>query len=535
MLTSSPLDAYTTLFGWFGYNNWFQFLFITGLWLAPFITFVLHHWIEGHKNSSPIKPGVMITLQALEMDVYTAVIVLSLCFVPVIPLSTGDITYKDKNGTVQSADSQDSPYGGQNLRLEGTSTIKIPLWWYLVTRFSTAVNNVGTAMMPKGDDLRAQLHSLGGANIRDQTLRAEVNEFYSQCYLFALYKYQQEKPDRVRQGEPLNFVNVAAQNAVKKWGEDVDWVGSHVLLETPGYYKACPNTQLKLCAGAGYQADPRRPDWPYKWYDAQGNLTTDYGLPTCAEWWTDRTYGLKSKLLKQAAEQGTTTDVLSILSNNNPRLGSNVRTIKAQDALVRSLIENPSSAITGKDMGEAKLGDDSASFNLFSMGWGVVKRAISMIGTAIVAGLMSFTMDAIIQALPMVQAFLLFFMYWSLPFGLIFSGYSWETVVNYSFGFFTVYFWTTLWALADWVHNTLLGSLIDNTQGISSVTNFTSGRYLMVNLVALSLYLALPVFWTYMMNMARVRAAGGLDKAFGEGGGSDAKSAGNKGVGAVNK
>lgn len=497
----SALDAYTALFGWYGFNGWWHLFSATGLYLLPFVVFVISGWVAGHKASSPIKPGAMLALQQIEIDFYRSIVVILFCLAPLITLNAGQ--------AVASTTDRDTP-----------TSVQVPMWWALIVKTSEAFVAAGQALMPQGDDLRAVLHNLSGINIRDQALRAEVNEFYTQCYLPALAKYQQEKPAAAHE---RRWPEYEAIDAIDKWGEDVDWMGSHVLLETSGYYKPCDTPSI---CGAGVQATTERRDWPFHWYDEAGQVTADYGRPRCDEWWADDTHGLKQKLLAQANAQGVN---LGILGGLGVSLKSLVDREAAEDTVVRALLDNTGRVVTAPDLNQQRAEG--------SLGWdylmGAGKRAISVIGTWIMSAVMGITMDAVITAFPMIQAFLLFILVWTMPFGLVFSGYGWEAVVNYSFAYFTISMWTVLWQLADWVDNEMIARLSDEWGLDDWVGGVANNQVMMLNLVTLSLYVVFPLAWSWMMTLAGSKVGEGL-RGLSEGGGQKvAEQAGSKGTGVV--
>ncbi|MCB1733677.1 MAG: conjugal transfer protein TraG N-terminal domain-containing protein [Gammaproteobacteria bacterium] len=495
----SALDAYTALFGWHGFNGWWHLFSATGLYLLPFVVFIISGWVEGHKASSPIKPGAMLALQQIEIDFYRSIVVILFCLAPLITLNSGQ--------AIPSNSNRDIP-----------THVQVPMWWALIVKTSEAFVAAGQALMPEGDDLRAVLHNLSGINIRDQALRAEVNEFYSQCYLPALAKYQQEKP-AAAPADRRAWPEYEAIDAIDQWGEDVDWMGSHVLLETSGYYKPCSNPNV---CGAGMQATTERRDWSFSWYDDNGQVTADYGRPRCDEWWSDNSHGLKQKLLTQANAQGVN---LGILGGLGVSLQSLVDREAAEDSVVRALLDNTGAVATRPDLNQEKATD-----GLWDLLTSAGKRAITVIGTWIMNAIMEFTMDAVIVAFPMIQAFLLFILVWTMPFGLLFSGYGWEAVVNYSFAYFTISMWTVLWRLADWIDNEMIARLNDEWSVDDWIGNVANNQMMMLNLVTLSLYIVFPLAWSYMMAIAGHRTTDALNRLTERGGQQLAEQAGSKGT-----
>ena len=104
---------------------------------------------------------------------------------------------------------------------------------------------------------------------------AEVNDFFSQCYVPARSKYQAQRPDM-----PAITAILGTYGA-----DDPDWMGSHVYCDTAGYY------------------DTLRPTSPIIGWTYNAARDTEYdptsppawGKPYCKQWWEDGAIGLRDK------------------------------------------------------------------------------------------------------------------------------------------------------------------------------------------------------------------------------------------------
>ncbi|MFO5782900.1 conjugal transfer protein TraG N-terminal domain-containing protein, partial [Klebsiella pneumoniae] len=108
--------------------------------------------------------------------------------------------------------------------------------------------------------------------INNPLLAQEVADFSRDCYGPSRARLFMRQPD---------LGSVAENN---KALQDLSWIGSRYLLNTPGYYDT------------DYSKTPREP-WPY-------NATRDAGLPqvgggggypTCKQWWADSGIGLRDR------------------------------------------------------------------------------------------------------------------------------------------------------------------------------------------------------------------------------------------------
>jgi len=298
----------------------------------------------------------------------------------------------------------------------------------------------------------------------------------------------------------------------------VDWMGSHVFLETPGYYSRCTN--LDEC-GLYFNAMPRnarqRADWTYEWRDAEGRATADWGKPFCGEWWADSERGLKKKLVAYAEGEGFDFSVFD--SARNLRLFGGIPRAVKEDVVVKKLLDRDPPAMAPTP----NAGLDNIGHLLVSV--------LATGGTAVFKVLYDAGMTLVIEALPMVQALTLFAVYYSLPFGLLVSGFSVRSVVNYAWIIFGLQFLTAIWATCRWLGDALTTEWFAG-KGSHSATAIVEGVTLthdmLLAMLIMGFYIMFPGLWFWIVNEGRKVSSAAVGQ-FMEGATKSAERAGQEG------
>ena len=481
MDTDSYISLYTYLFSWDFYNKIFFFLQETRLWALPFFYIFWKNTfgLVGDKQNSIYE----ISLKRMEIDCYVAIVVILLAFVPLVNLASNEIEFTNRAGETVTPDSNNTTF--LDAFSERPSSVRVPVIWYGVGKFSGAVNALMKAILPDVSEARLLSQQLQTIQVTDQTVQAELETFYSQCYVPSLSIYSRINPFEDSVSNELPLLRADARRAADTWGKDVDWVGSRVFTETSGLYKFCLNPNE-----CGVATTPRRPvpGWDYDWNDPSG---VDYGKPYCDEWWLDEGQGLREKLLQEATNSGQEN---GILARNLPTFLSGVSEEEAGDRLIKRMLFNVGTPLKNQEI------DQSDGF-LGSIA-GFIGGAGALVGT----GILTIIMSVVIQMLPIAQALILFSVTTLLPLALVFSAYDIKAVIFIAIFFFTVSFWTSLWAIAAWLDDKALQALYPDSGFIEfSGSGFTND--LLLGLATLLIYGILPTIWTYLLILAGSGAA----------------------------
>lgn len=490
MSVDSYLELFTTLFGWAFYGVLWDVLVATGIVYLPFLGILLDNWREPAVGGQ-FASATGWSLRRMEIELFVALLVVVLAGQPaaLTPLDTGTLSYtppptiSEPTPTAATVTASQSTYGASGFN--GTpTTVNVPVWWYAVMAISSGLSHAVVEGLPSANDLRALEQQARLATIADPGLRQEVGDFFSSCYVPARSKYQAERP------------STAAVNAIQaSYGpDDPDWLGSHVLRETQGYYDVLRSTKPI-------------PGWPYDAtrdteYDSAAPPT--WGKPTCKQWWEDDQMGLRQKL--EEAADATAGGFSGLVVAVAPSLASE----QQNDAVARVVLSNAPAVWSNNDL---------VARNTATSGWlatqeHFIKGGLATGGILTASALFSVMMTAILMGLPMVQALLLLGIYALLPMIVVLSRYSIAMMVTGAMAIFTVKFWSVLWYLAMWVDQNLIRSMYPDVNVFLQIfvnPGEHDSKRMLLNMMTMSLYVGLPLLWSGMMAWVGVRVGGAID------------------------
>lgn len=194
-----------------------------------------------------------------------------------------------------------------------------------------------------------------------------------------------------------------------------------------------------------------------------------------------------------------------------PGLGNDM-----QNKLVKLYIENtPATPSLTTDRIHALQNQNAGMLQKVANGAGEVYQAAELAKLSFTATMM---VDALIKALPILQAYFLMFIVFMLPFGLVFSGYSWGFIVQATALVFFVIFWSALWGFAAWIDESMARALWPGgTDGIwGAVDSYVNGEgaktsmnKLIHSIITGLMYITGPTVAGWVMFAAGYRVAGG--------------------------
>ena len=481
MNVTGYLALYTTVLGWQQYQNLWDLMTGTGLVYLPFIGIILRCTVEPFLSMGA-KDFSIIAVRRLIVHILSALFVIAICCVPSISLNPKVLHFEP---TCQSQAREATP-GDTGTTYDDAfnvpTSVKIPLVWYLVMAVSngfTHAANVGLSCAPVN---YRQLHTqLNTATIQSPTLKQETIDFYQECYVPA---YSKLMNGHLSQSQ---ISRIKAQ--LKQYGDsDVGWIGSQIFLTEPGFYDAIQaSTPVE-----GFPFNPSRDQ-----IEGQVQNHSQWGEPYCNDWWSDASSGLHTKLMKQF--QPSFIQSLLHIGSDAPQL---------ENEAIRQLIQHNInfSGYNDSTRGYASLNDDDSGLS------NVVINHILMPGGVALQSAGGFTsIHLIINALPVIQAAVLFCLYTFLAIAIPFSGYKPSFIVTASIVLFAVIFCSYIWHLVAWFDNHLIEAVFGNdkfygaTRFIFSVTKFTTSE-MFVNLLIGSMYLVAPVFFMVVLSWAGLQA-----------------------------
>ncbi|AHM72154.1 conjugal transfer protein TraG [Yersinia hibernica] len=350
------------------------------------------------------------------------------------------------------------------------------------------------ASIPCGDQLRQLRFDIQNTKVRDPIVLQEVQDFADQCYSRSYFKLKNSNSQ----------LSDATINAV-------GWIGSRYFLNTGGYYDY-------------YTSASPRSQWPYD--NARDSGYPDVGkggYPTCKQWWSDGTNGLRARALA------------NIDDSTKNALKRKFSSEEWEEMALRWLVSPRNVGLSGGSGETYAVGSSDTTSGLA----GNVTRLVSTIGVGIKQTEALPGFDALKQALPMIQALLEMMIIIVIPVLMMFSAYEPKTVVTISFALFALMFITFWWELAGWLDDRMITILYDSmsAQGISNSSvpfaefvSSTADGWIM-NLVLGMMYIVFPMFWVGMLGWIGFKA-GELAQAMSKGG-SMPQDAGQQGGGMV--
>ncbi|ELF4281886.1 conjugal transfer protein TraG N-terminal domain-containing protein [Salmonella enterica] len=493
MTTNSYLEYFLTLLGWLVNNGLWDVFVSTGLFALPLVFKVVGIWLKVREEGEDEGNKGMLSLPRIENALYGAFFVMITCCVPLIQVSLTTLEF-DKTraktcGTWSPKAPDESGYNGIISSMDGESAA-IPVWWVLVHKLSKGVTQAAVASIPCRPDLRQLRFEVQRTFIENRALADELQDFTNDCYSLALYEWK-----RRDQGQTTDKAVLS----------DISWIGSSTFLK--GDYTTL---QSKLPRGM------------FSWNDARDSgrpNTGNGGYPYCSEWWSTSGTGLKARVMAQVGD-----NYFLRLSAAMKMIGSSQTDY--QEEVIRRLV-SPAN-LTVSHGGEVYNGY-GGNADLTEMN--VITRVAGTAGAAI-ASLGAFpALDAMRQALPMVQAVMLMAIYIMVPLILAFAAYEFKTVITLTFVLFAVNFLTFWWELARWLDSWLLTALYSSdTHTRFNMMGFqNTSDDLIMNLVMGSMFIVLPTVWIGALSWAGVNIGVAISNATKEGTSSSHQAAQNAG------
>ncbi|ARD13621.1 conjugal transfer protein TraG N-terminal domain-containing protein [Pseudomonas savastanoi] len=498
--TNDYLEYYLTLVGWIINSGVWNMIEDSGLVAAPFAAIIISEWLKARAEGADEGNKGVLSLARVENRFYTAILVIIVCCMPLVTVSIDTLQF-DRSRSEQCQYSVPNPADtGWNTSfstLNGKSAV-VPVWWLFVHAMSKAATAASIAAIPCGVDLQQVRMDVNRARINDPLLAQEVADFTNDCYALARSRLFMTQPTLNK--EQLN---------------DVNWIGSRFFLQTPGYYDD---------GFSGFRSHSPRTRWPYDaTRDAALPQTTGGGgFPTCTQWWSDASIGLRARLLEQVSP-----DLLSKLAQWAKFMTPN----EVNDSVIRDLVSPRKQKLTqgqvytdyGGQVGGSVAND--------------VTRLTATVGQAFGSVAMYPAMDSVRQAAPMAMAFLKMALIICIPVVLVFGMFDMKVVMTITFAEFALTFVDFWFQLARWVDSTILDALYGNGIG-SDVphSNFdpvfgasNAQGDLLLDFVIGAMFIALPSFWVVALGWTGMKLGSlmnGLSTAT-----TKAEEAGGKGAG----
>lgn len=528
MRVDSPMELYTTFYGWHFFDQFWDILVGTGLAFLPFVYMIGKAAYDGY--TSPQGQASETAVRDLYVRVIAGFTVIVLACQPFITLSGGDLTHQaravpnDQNPAQGTAGNSGTTLDDTAMATNLPGSVRVPVLWYGVMSLASGINSALISVIPTEGDLRAMQAAASTARIGDSGLAAEAGDFYRQCFLPARSNYLANQP---KDNQASSILNNYGTN-------DPDWFGSHLYQQLPGYY----DTLRAQDPVPGFPVDMGRvSDQNYR--DAVDNgQNPPAGIPTCNDWWADPNHGLRTRLAAEGSEVAGWMDRINAFTTFNQT--------DRQDILAKAVLNNSPLNFSGLSGGQ-----EDTRQNL-------IDKPLVAIGAALGEPIARAVLMAMKIATPMIQAILLMGTYFLIAGALVLSSYSFRVVMIGAIAMFSIKFWTVLWAIAGWVDETLITAIFPDRRAllesfllfvpdwmgsVGAAAGGMSGsigamdhvtKRMILDLVMASMYVALPVLWTTMAGWAGYHMIEGVSRA-GRDLGASAQKAGSAASGMLQR
>ena len=500
LFTTDYLEYYLTLVGWIVHNGIWSVLVSSGVFAIPFIAIIIQEWLKARTEGADEGNKGVLSSMRIENRIWVAIVVLMFAGIPFIDIDLGTIKYDQaRSAQCQVNVPQPTDTGwSQSFSTLNNQSAKVPVWWAFMHALSRAVTGASVAAIPCGTDLRQMRMDINTTRIDDPLLAQDVADFTHDCYGPARAKLFMSRPE-------LDEAQV----------HDVTWIGSSYFVNTNGFYDT-------------YHAKTPRDGWPYDSNRDAGlaQVPSGAGYPTCHQWWSDGSNGLRTRLLAQVDPN---------LLNRMAGWAGFLSRAEVDNSVVRA-IASPRQQKLNQGTVYTDYGGqiDKTLPN-------IVTRTAGDVGLAVGAVPAFPAMDVVRQALPMVLSLLKMALVICIPLVLLMGTYDLKTVVTVSVVQFALFFVDFWFQLARWIDSTILNALYGSGWGWNRpVTNFdpvmglnNAFGDLLLNFVMGTMFIVLPTFWVMALSWAGIQAGNILQGLVGATG--DAKAAGGKGPNALMK
>ncbi len=490
MKVHSYYEFATTLIGWHIASSIAQALVASGLVFLPIGIALYRNWTQPIRSQES-RNAAPVSLRRMEQDVAIVTVVLILCFLPAIPVQSGDIQYARDSVNVAAA-----PNGGEppyRIDSEYAQQFKVPLLWWLTIEVSglfteSVIQAIDWLGEPAG--LRPALMRIGQVQLTDEQLLTELRAFRRDCYEPSLAKYQNAS----NPPKPANIM------------QSIDWLGSHLFLTTAGYYRRCDD--VSKC-GSGYYASYAMPSW----VDVVERDMALPGQPYCDLWWTHSAIGLRAKLLTQLHTSAPwLQDDLNRIAKASAGADTALvrhKIVEHEDRFLRRLINKAPQVVTNRaDRADSIYWFSDSIFSLDG-----IQQIIASIGALIMSALFHVVMELVLIGLPMVQALMLMLVYISIPLVVPYAMVNPVIIVRIVVILFCLKFVSALWALAEFLDEKLLQTLYPDSSILEFGGSGTSAD-IVLSMITLFSYITLPMGWFLLIGAISAAAIRSLSQSW---------------------
>ncbi|VEB35433.1 membrane protein [Legionella sainthelensi] len=471
MIVFNPLSLYTTYLGWQQYEVLFNALWQTGLLYLGFLA-IGYRFLKNVLNPAGAFFAVDHALNHFLYELAITFLICSLFVYPCVPLETRALQFKPlcglKSPTTAVIGDSGTTYDEAFADLL-TNQVKIPIGFAIIQNFMSSF----TYSLMKVTGCTDSLQSIQGdlvSTYLPQDIRKQALEFHRQCFIEAKTQFNSEKHE-ASELEPM----------LKRYGgeDDLNWMGSKILQKmyysklharkpVPGFtFNQAPNPNLEKAANRG---------------DIPPEQLPEEGYPTCQQWWT-KIRGDLVEVSNKASFYNRHLNYYAMLER--------VRQYKAKHPKAWKADISAEEFIAKMLLSESKDMQMNSVKNLMDNNNGKFGSAIthSLVNSG--QWFKSWTTtplkrESIMQTLPVMQAFFMFFLIILTPLVLTLSCYSPRALGALSALFVMAIFLQYLWHLVGFIERSVLDPLGEN-DAVAAMKNMAVMFYFVAPVLLLKL------------------------------------------------
>ncbi|QDP72164.1 conjugal transfer protein TraG [Legionella israelensis] len=471
MIVFNPLSLYTTYLGWQQFEIIFNALWQTGLLYLGFLA-VGYRFLK----NVLVPAGAFFAVEhALNHFLYELAITALICGIfvyPCVPLETKALQFKPLCGLKSQSTATIGDTGttyDEAFADVLTHQVKIPIGFAIIQNFMSSF----TYSLMKVTGCTDSLQSIEGdlvSTYLPHDVREQALDFHRQCFIEARTQFNSDKHEQ----SELNAL-------LRRYGgeDDLKWMGSKILQQlyytkisarhpVKGFtFNQAPNPNLQKAANRGDLSQEQLPE---------------EGYPSCQQWWNK----LKTDLVDVANKASFFNKHLNYYAMLERVRQYKLKHPKAWQA-----------DISAEDYIAKMLINDSKDMQLNSVR-NVMDNNNGRVGSAITNSLVNvgqwakswtstpLKRESIMQTLPIMQAFFMFFIIILTPIILSLSSYSPRALGSLCGLFVMSIFLQYLWHLVGFVERSVLDPLGEN-EAISAMKNMAVMFYFVAPVLLLRL------------------------------------------------
>ncbi len=505
MAVSGYLEILTTLLSWHLYEAIWGILAGTGIALIPFAAILVGNLIDAQTKAHISGNAGVYALKKTEVDVYMAFVVLIIACQPLVVVNTNDVIYTTYScsGVDDTRESEEKTIGSTGTKYDSIdlaevfagSEVKVPVWWAFTNNLFRGVTAEAIHYIPCSLSVADVVLAADNMRISDNELRKEILDFSKECWEPAVNKFNREKPD-------LSSLPEGIRSNETMISKDIAWPGSYALNNLPGYYGDMQSTIPVKRFSYDETRDGAR----------QSASHAEAGYPICSEWWDILHVKLKESAYAEAIEARDSggdeklwEDYVKVITSTSEYVMENMSYYSIPEVIAHYMIKGEKNELKTQILStNHKHNENAMAAKAQDIGAGL--------GMLIEAPKHFTAMRVAREAAPMVQALLMMLLVIVLPFIMVFSKYSFSTVVTVTFIQFGVIFWSFLFALAYWLDNNLAKALF-GADALFQVDSNVSSETNLLNFLSATFYIFFPVAFSGIMTWAGIKigsTVGGL-------------------------